>query len=124
MKRLALALCAALLLAACGAVGSPQTAAQKVFAAGTVYEATAKTALVYLELRRCAESVPQPCSVPAVAEEIKKADAVVYTALIQAKAVVVDPTKTASVADSAVTALQSSLAVFGAVMTQYKIGSM
>lgn len=126
MKRLlfaaALAIGALLATAGCDRIGAPETPQQKVFAAGTGYETATKAALVYLTLPRCAAPKVQPCSEPGVVEQVKKADAVVYAALIQAKTVVVDPSKTATVANAAVTALQSALTVFNAVLAQYQIG--
>lgn len=114
---------AALLLSACNQLGSPQTAQQKVFAAGTVYETAVKAALVYVNLPRCITPKVQPCSEPGVVDEIKKADNVAFAALTQAKAVVTDPTKTASVANAAAASVESALIVFNAVLVQYRIGT-
>lgn len=109
------------LIAACAQFGSPQTAQQKVFAAGTVYETAVKAALVYVNLPRCVTPKAQPCSEPGVVDEIKKADNVAFAALTQAKAVVTDPTKTATVANAAAASVESALVVFNAVLSQYKI---
>lgn len=125
MKRVFLGLAAVIglaIVAACSQFGSPQTAQQKVFAAGTVYETVTKAALVYVSLPRCAAPKVQPCSEPGVVDEIKKADNVAYAALTQAQAIVVDPAKTGSVANAAAASVESALVVFRAVLTQYKIG--
>lgn len=108
-----------LLLIACT---TPQTPAQSVFAAGTSYKAAAEVALTYIRLPRCSEAVAVTCSKQSVVDEIKRADNVAHEALTQARAVVADPSKTATLKDAAVSTVTAALATFTAVLDQYEIG--
>lgn len=118
MKKLLILPLLLLLVSACGL--TPQ---EKVYAAGVGYQTAGPPFLTYANLPRCSATRPQPCSDQAVIDEVKRADNVVYVALEQAKAVVVDPTKTESVAAAAASAVEYALSVFTSVLAQYNIGS-
>lgn len=104
---------AALLLAACATVQSPQ---ETVFAARAAQNVVLRAAVEYKRLTPCAVPIKQPCSDKAVVAQLQKADTVADKALAAAEIAVRTPGFGKDVVDSAVTAAKAALAAFQSIV--------
>lgn len=119
MKRSLIALALAAALASCASTGT--TPAQTVFAAKSAYAGVLTAAVAYESLPRCSETRPQPCSSPALVEQLRKADNTAAAALDAAETAVRTPavgtdatSKAIQTANLALAALQALVITVGA----------
>jgi hypothetical protein len=109
----------ALAVAGCASTGTT-TPAQTVFAAKSAYAGVLTAAVAYESLPRCSETRPQPCSSPALVEQLRKADNTAAAALDAAETAVRTPavgtdatSKAIQTANLALAALQALVITVG-----------
>lgn len=117
LKKLGVAVVAALLAAGCT---TPKTPAQSVLAATATYNGAGKVGLTYMALPRCTDGGPKVCSSQAVVDAIKTADNAAYATLTSAETVVRTPGFGDDAITSAVTAAKGAVDAFVAITNTVK----
>ena len=98
-----------------------ETPAQGVYEAGVTYQALGQLVVQYINLPRCGASSPQVCSNEKVVDQLKRADNVAYTALLESQKVVGDPNNTKDVMSTAASSASSAISFLQEVLKQYNL---
>lgn len=112
MKKLLIAISISL-LAGCAGLNAPETPAQKVYVAHTVYDGALSVAIAYKRLPPCPQAVI--CSEKEVIAVLQKADIVAFEALSTAQTAVRTTGQSLSSLETAVFWAQEAIAAFSRI---------